>query len=57
MGKLLKAKKVQLRSYQLQANALKANILTYFYKKSENKLYYLIDNIGNVAQYQEGLGI
>jgi len=54
---LLKVDKAQLQKYLDKASKLKVNILKNLYSKKENKLYYLIDNTGAVAKYQEGLGI
>ena len=57
MAQLLKVDKVQIHNFQTSAKTLKANILKHLYSAMDNKLYYLIDNKGNVAKYQEGLGI
>jgi glycogen debranching enzyme len=43
--------------YKQKAARLKTNILKYFYNKNENKLYYLIDHLGNTDKSQEGLGL
>ena len=57
MGQILKVDKAQLLTFQTKADALKANILKNLYSEADNKLYYLIDNTGAVAKYQEGLGV
>jgi glycogen debranching enzyme len=57
MGELLKVDGATIQLYRQKAEALKASILKYFYSENENKLYYLVDNAGNIAKYQEGLGI
>ena len=46
-----------IQSYLDKAATLKVNILKYLYSESDNQLYYLIDNTGAVAKYQEGLGV
>jgi len=57
MGRILNVSAVTIQGYQTKADAIKANILKYLYSENENKTYYLIDNLGNTAKYQEGLGI
>ncbi|MDP4291445.1 MAG: hypothetical protein Q8908_10230 [Bacteroidota bacterium] len=57
MGQILKADQAAIQAYQQKAEALKGNILKYFYSEKENKLNYLIDNTGNVDKSQEGLGL
>ncbi len=57
MGRILNISPATIQGYQAKAEAIKANILKYLYSESENKTHYLIDNLGNTAKYQEGLGI
>ncbi len=47
----------QTASYLRKAADLKANILKYLYNKDDNTFSYLIDQNGDKAKYQEGLGI
>ena len=57
MGQLLNVDNSVIQSYKAKAETLKANILKYFYSEKENKIYYLIDNVGNIDKSQEGLGV
>ncbi len=57
MGAILNIDDAVLQDYRNKANSIKSNILKYLYDQNEDKLHYLIDNLGNVAKYQEGLGI
>ncbi len=57
MGQLLNADKSAIAIFKQKADALKSNILKYMYSKTDNTFYYLIDNEGTAAKYQEGLGI
>jgi hypothetical protein len=57
MGQILKVDNNTLQGYQTRGDAVKANILKYLYSEADNKLNYLIDNNGNIAKYQEGLGL
>ena len=57
MANILAINNATVQSYSTKANAIKSNILKYLYSDTENKTYYLIDNLGNTAKYQEGLGI
>ncbi|MDP4194794.1 MAG: hypothetical protein Q8940_07085 [Bacteroidota bacterium] len=57
MSRLLNEANTISSTYELKARDLKNNIQKYFYDKDNNKLYYLIDQNGNVSKYQEGTGI
>lgn len=57
MAKILKADDADIQAYQQKAKKLKSNILKNFYAEKENKLYYLIDNLGKTDKSQEALGL
>ena len=57
MSKFLKENQDISQMYLQKAETLKNNILKYFYNDKENTFYYLIDQNGKTAAYQEGLGI
>jgi glycogen debranching enzyme len=57
MSKILKSENEQSQTFLNKAKKLKKNIRKYFYDSKNNQLYYLIDNTGHIAHYQEGLGI
>lgn len=44
-------------AYMEKADRLEENIRHHFYRKDENKFYYLIDHTGKKHDYQEGLGL
>jgi Mannosylglycerate hydrolase MGH1-like glycoside hydrolase domain/Glycosyl hydrolase family 65, C-terminal domain len=57
MSKFLSESSDVSNSYLQKALALKKNILRNFYDSDKNAFYYLIDQNGKTAGYQEGLGI
>ncbi len=57
MSKFLKEDQDISQMYLQKAETLKNNILKYFYNDKKNTFYYLIDQNGKAAAYQEGLGI
>jgi glycogen debranching enzyme len=57
MAELLNIDNTQTKAYAQKAAYLKQNILKYLYDADNNSFYYLIDQNGGVAKYQEGLGI
>ena len=57
MAKILKDDSKRISEYEAKAGKLKTSILKYFFNEKENKLYYLIDNLGAIDKSQEGLGI
>ncbi|MBD0777782.1 hypothetical protein HPE56_08255 [Maribacter sp. ANRC-HE7] len=57
MGQILNVNSSVIKDYSEKSKKLKTNILKYFYSEKEHALYYLIDQLGKVHKYQEGLGI
>lgn len=57
MGKELNVVPATITNFQNKADAVKANILKHLYNKDENRLYYLIDHLGNIEKAEERLGI
>ena len=57
MSKFLNEDQNISEMYLQKAESLKTNILKNFYNDKKNTFYYLIDQNGKAAAYQEGLGI
>ncbi len=57
MSKFLNEDQNISEMYLQKAEELKTNILKNFYNDKKNTFYYLIDQNGKAASYQEGLGI
>jgi hypothetical protein len=56
MASILEKDSQTIESFKLKGEQLKTSILKHFYKDTEHKLNYMIDEAGKVHTYQEAMG-